>query len=100
MPTGVIVNALAVLIGGIVGGVGGKYLSEKFKTEIKNVDNNSLVSFVEMASVSDGGFIVDSVDRPLGDLRKGSTPILPKTTSSSPKSPPAWRTANVRLLRG
>lgn len=42
------------------------------KTEIKNVDNNTLVSFVEMASVSDGGFIADSVDRPLGDLRKGS----------------------------
>ena len=37
MPTGVIVNALAVLIGGIVGGVGGKYLSEKFKTEINMI---------------------------------------------------------------
>lgn len=33
MPTGVIVNALAVLIGG----VGGKYLSEKFKTEINMI---------------------------------------------------------------
>lgn len=42
------------------------------KTEIKNVDNDTLVSFVEMASVSDGGYIADSVDRPLGDLRKGS----------------------------
>lgn len=42
------------------------------KTEIKKVDNNTLVSFVEMASVSDCGFIADSVDRPLGELRKGS----------------------------
>lgn len=42
------------------------------KTEIRKIDNDTLVSFVEMASVSDGGFIANSVDRPLGELRKGS----------------------------
>ena len=42
------------------------------KSEIKKIDDNTLVSFVEMASVSDGGFIADSVDRLLRDLRKGS----------------------------
>jgi restriction endonuclease S subunit len=42
------------------------------KREIVNIDNDTLVSFVEMASVSDQGFIETKVDRPLHELRKGS----------------------------
>ncbi len=42
------------------------------KTEIKNVDENTIVSFVEMASVSNDGFIAEKVDTPLKDLKKGS----------------------------
>ena len=42
------------------------------KTEIKTVDENTLVSFVEMASVSDKGFIATKIDRPLKDLKKSS----------------------------
>ena len=42
------------------------------KTEIKNVDENILVSFVEMASVSEKGFIAEKIDKPLKDLKKGS----------------------------
>ncbi|MFC4770528.1 DUF554 domain-containing protein [Enterococcus hermanniensis] len=37
MPTGVIINAGSVLLGGIIGGFFGKYLSEKFKTEINMI---------------------------------------------------------------
>ncbi len=37
MPTGVIVNALAVLFGGIFGGFYGKKLSEEFKTQINMI---------------------------------------------------------------
>jgi type I restriction enzyme M protein len=42
------------------------------KTEIRNVDENTIVSFVEMASVSNNGFIAHKEDRPLKDLKKGS----------------------------
>ena len=42
------------------------------KTEIRDVDENTLVSFVEMASVSNDGFITAKQDRPLHDLKKGS----------------------------
>lgn len=42
------------------------------KTEIKNVDENTLVSFIEMASVSNEGYIAEKVDKPLKDLKKGS----------------------------
>lgn len=42
------------------------------KTEIKNIDNETIVSFVEMASVSENGIIATKVDKSLKDLRKGS----------------------------
>ena len=42
------------------------------KTEIRNTDDNTIVSFVEMASVSEEGFISKTLDKPLKDLRKGS----------------------------
>lgn len=42
------------------------------KSEIKKLDDNLIVSFVEMASVSNKGFIENKVDKSLGQLRKGS----------------------------
>ncbi|MEM3265751.1 MAG: restriction endonuclease subunit S [Thermoplasmata archaeon] len=42
------------------------------KTEIKDIDDKTLVSFVEMESVSNEGFIINKEDKPLGELRKGS----------------------------
>lgn len=42
------------------------------KKEISDVDLTTLVSFVEMSSVSDKGFIAEKVDRPLNELKKGS----------------------------
>jgi restriction endonuclease S subunit len=42
------------------------------KTEIKHIDENTLVSFVEMASVNEAGFINRKQDRLLKDLKKGS----------------------------
>lgn len=40
--------------------------------EIKDIPNTTLVSFVEMASVSNDGYIENKVDKALGDLKKGS----------------------------
>lgn len=42
------------------------------KSELLDIDNKSLVSFVEMASVSDKWFIEKKEDKILKDLRKGS----------------------------
>lgn len=42
------------------------------KREISNIDENTIVSFVEMASVSNEGFIETKIDRPLKELKKGS----------------------------
>ena len=42
------------------------------KTEIRHVDENTLISFVEMASVNEAGFINRKEDRSLKDLKKGS----------------------------
>jgi type I restriction enzyme M protein len=65
------------LILGVFGNYPDKKLSDicllnPSKTEIKNVDENTIVSFVEMASVSNDGFIAEKVDTPLKDLKKGS----------------------------
>lgn len=42
------------------------------KTEIADIDEDTIVSFVEMASVSEAGFISNKEDRILKDLKKGS----------------------------
>lgn len=42
------------------------------KSEIKNLEDDMIVSFVEMASVSNDGFIETKEDRQLKTLRKGS----------------------------
>ena len=42
------------------------------KTEIRDLSDETEVSFVEMASVSDRGYIMNNVPKSLGELRKGS----------------------------
>lgn len=42
------------------------------KTEIRIIDDETVVSFVEMASVSDEGYIAHMEDKPIKELRKGS----------------------------
>ncbi len=42
------------------------------KKEISKIDENIVVSFIEMASVSNDGFIQTKIDRPLKELKKGS----------------------------
>lgn len=42
------------------------------KSEVRDVNPETLVSFVEMASVSNDGYIMEMVDRKIGELRTGS----------------------------
>ncbi|MCL1948029.1 MAG: restriction endonuclease subunit S, partial [Chitinivibrionia bacterium] len=42
------------------------------KTEIAGLDVNTLISFVDMSSVSNDGYIVNKVDRRYSEIKKGS----------------------------
>lgn len=42
------------------------------KSEVDAIPSEMLVSFIEMASVSNEGFITNKVDRPIEEVRKGS----------------------------
>jgi restriction endonuclease S subunit len=42
------------------------------KREVADLDDDLMVSFIEMASLSEEGFIENKVDRPLQEVRKGS----------------------------
>jgi len=42
------------------------------KSELADTSDDTIVSFVEMASVSNEGYIITTVNRPLLDIRKGS----------------------------
>lgn len=42
------------------------------KSDVKSMDGSTLVSFVEMSSVSNEGYIEQKVDKPLSEVRKGS----------------------------
>lgn len=42
------------------------------KTEVRSVRDDTIVSFVEMAAVSNDGYIVSKTDRPINELRAGS----------------------------
>ncbi len=50
-----------------------KYLTlNPSKKEIANIDENTIISFVEMASVADKGYIQNKVNKSLKELRRGS----------------------------
>ena len=42
------------------------------KSDIRTIPNDTMVSFIDMPSVSNDGFIEMKTDKPLGELRKGS----------------------------
>ena len=42
------------------------------KADVKSIEASTMVSFVEMSSVSNDGYIEQKVDKPLVDVRKGS----------------------------
>lgn len=42
------------------------------KSEISGLDSETLVSFVEMASVSNDGYIATKIDKPLSEIKNGS----------------------------
>ncbi len=70
------------------------------KAEIKTVNNDTLVSFVEMASVSEAGFIASLVERPLGELRKGSYTYFAENDIIVAKITPCMENGKCALAKG
>lgn len=64
------------------------------KKEISKLDENMLVSFIEMASVSDKGYIQSKIDRSLNEVRKGYTYFIENDILIA-KLLLAWKMVNV-----
>lgn len=70
------------------------------KTEIRNIDENTVISFVEMASVSEKGFISEKVDKPLKDLKKGSYTYFAENDIIIAKITPCMENGKCALATG
>jgi len=70
------------------------------KGEIKGVDPETIVSFVEMASVSEGGFISSLVPRRLGDLLSGSYTYFAENDIIVAKITPCMENGKCALASG
>lgn len=70
------------------------------RSEIKTIDEDTLVSFVEMASVSELGLITHKVDRPLKELRKGSYTYFAENDIIIAKITPCMENGKCALAKG
>jgi len=70
------------------------------KTEIRQVDDNKLVSFVEMASVSETGLINNPIDKLLKELRKGSYTYFAENDIIIAKITPCMENGKCALAKG
>ena len=62
--------------------------------------DNTTISFVEMASVSDKGFIAEKIDRPLGDVRKGGYTYFRENDIIIAKITPCMENGKCALAQG
>ncbi len=70
------------------------------KTELKDLALDTIVSFVEMASVSNDGYIDNMVDRPYKDLRKGSYTYFAENDIIIAKITPSMENGKSALAEG
>ncbi len=70
------------------------------KAEIKNVDDDTLVTFVGMAAVSEAGFITAHVNKPLKELRKGSYTYFAENDIILAKITPCMENGKCALAKG
>ncbi|MBR0261133.1 MAG: N-6 DNA methylase [Selenomonadaceae bacterium] len=70
------------------------------KNEVANVADDTPVSFVEMASVSNGGFIAEKVTRPLGEVRKGGYKYFAEGDIIIAKITPCMENGKCAIARG
>ncbi|MET7015058.1 restriction endonuclease subunit S [Uliginosibacterium flavum] len=70
------------------------------KTELRAISDDTLVSFVEMASVSEGGQITHRESRSLGHLRKGSYTYFAENDIIVAKITPCMENGKCALAQG
>jgi type I restriction enzyme M protein len=70
------------------------------KKEITDTANETIVSFIEMDSVSDEGYIAHKVDRPRKDLRKGSYTYFKENDIILAKITPSMENGKCAVARG
>ena len=70
------------------------------KAEIASLPDDTMVSFVEMASVSNDGYIENMVDRSLGDVRKGSYTYFAENDIIIAKITPCMENGKCALASG
>lgn len=70
------------------------------KAELNAYDKNILVSFVEMSSVSNDGYIVNRVDKKLSDVRSGSYTYFKKNDIIIAKITPCMENGKCAIASG
>lgn len=70
------------------------------KAEVKKLPDDAQISFVEMAAVSDQGFIARKVDRPLKEVRKGSYTYFAENDVIVAKITPCMENGKCALAMG
>lgn len=70
------------------------------KTESRDIADNTTVSFVEMASVSNEGFIETKVDRPIGELRNGGYTYFTEGDIIIAKITPCMENGKCAIAKG
>ncbi len=70
------------------------------KAELSNYADDTIISFVEMASVSNDGFISSAVERPLSDVRKGSYTYFKENDIIIAKITPCMENGKCALATG
>lgn len=70
------------------------------KSELRKIDTNTLVSFVEMSSVSENGFITNMKDRPLESLKQGGYTYFINDDIIIAKITPCMENGKCALAKG
>ena len=70
------------------------------KSEVANIDDDTPVSFVEMAAVSNDGFIAEKITRPLGEVRKGGYKYFAEGDIIIAKITPCMENGKCAIARG
>ena len=70
------------------------------KSDVNSLEKSMLVSFVEMSSVSNDGYIEQTVDKPLADVRKSSYTYFAEGDIIIAKITPCMENGNCALATG
>ncbi len=70
------------------------------KSELNSFDKNILISFIDMASISNDGYIINKIDRQLSDVRKGSYTYFKENDIILAKITPCMENGKCAIANG